>query len=111
MGTEPSELMKHFQEGICTKDTRPEGYLYMVGPINSTAKLKLNPKPENDGSNFKIPKVQLNLDLETLAIGMSKLQYLGIIEMLDSIEQMTLAAPYRKYRPELLTFRGHYKQW
>nr|CAD7454577.1 unnamed protein product [Timema tahoe] len=110
MGTEPSELMKHFQEGICTKDTRPEGYLYMVGPINSTAKLKLNPKPENDGSNFKIPKVQLNLDLETLAIGMSKLQYLGIIEMLDSIEQMTLAAPYRKYRPELLTFRGHYKQ-
>lgn len=40
----------------------------VLGPINSTARLQLNSKPESDGSNFTIPKVHLNFELQKLQI-------------------------------------------
>lgn len=46
----------------------------VLGPINSTAQLQMNPKPENDGSNYSIPKILLNIVVQELAIGMSKFQ-------------------------------------
>jgi hypothetical protein len=41
----------------------------VLGPISSSAQLRLNPKPEYDGSNYTIPKVRLNLEMEKLSIG------------------------------------------
>jgi vacuolar protein sorting-associated protein 13A/C len=46
----------------------------VLGPINSTAQLRLNPKPEYDGSDYKIPKVRLSLEMEKLSVG--KFHYL-----------------------------------
>ena len=82
-----------------------------MGPINVKAKLKLNPKPEIDGSNYMIPKVWLDLEMMKLRIGMTKRQYQTIMQMLEGLEQARNAAPYRKYRPNLNTYRGHYKEW
>jgi len=41
----------------------------VLGPINSSAQLRLNPKPENDGSDYTIPKVRLSLEMEKLSVG------------------------------------------
>ena len=82
-----------------------------MGPINVKAKLKLNPKPEIDGSNYMIPKVWLDLEMMKLRIGMTKRQYQTIMQMLEGLEHARNAAPYRKYRPNLNTYRGHYKEW
>lgn len=46
-----------FCSGIATMDYIPTNYQYLLGPINVKSKLRLNPKPESDGSNYSIPKV------------------------------------------------------
>jgi vacuolar protein sorting-associated protein 13A/C len=82
-----------------------------LGPINVKAKLKLNPKPETDGSNYSIPKVWLDLEMQKLRIGLTKRQYRTLMQMCEGLENAKKAAPYRKYRPALNIYRGHYKEW
>lgn len=44
-------------------------------------------------------------------LGISKFQYRDIIALVDSMDRMTKATPYKKYRPNLNVYRGHYKEW
>lgn len=83
----------------------------VLGPINVKAKLKLNPKPESDGSNFKIPKVWLDVEMQKLRVGLSKRQYQTLMCLGEGLDQASKAAPYRKYRPSLTSYRGNYKEW
>ncbi|CAK9800782.1 Intermembrane lipid transfer protein Vps13, partial [Anthophora quadrimaculata] len=100
-----------FYSGIATIDYNPPGYQYLLGPINVNAKLKLNPKPETDGSNYTIPKVWLDLQMQKLRIGIAKRQYHTLVQLGEGLDQAQKAAPYRKYRPNLTSYRGHYKEW
>ncbi|CAL7938935.1 unnamed protein product [Xylocopa violacea] len=100
-----------FCSGIATIDYNPPGYQYLLGPINVNAKLKLNPKPETDGSNYTIPKVWLDLEMQKLRVGLSRRQYRTLVQLGEGLDQAQKAAPYRKYRPNLTSYRGHYKQW
>ncbi|XP_053986716.1 intermembrane lipid transfer protein Vps13 isoform X2 [Hylaeus volcanicus] len=100
-----------FYSGIATIDYNPPGYQYLLGPINVNAKLKLNPKPETDGSNYTIPKVWLDLEMQKLRIGLAKRQYQTLVHLGEGLDQAQKAAPYRKYRPNLTSYRGHYKEW
>lgn len=47
-------------------------FILVLGPINSTAQLILNSKPEVEG--FKRPKVWLNVVMEEIVVGLSRLQ-------------------------------------
>ncbi len=69
---------------------------YVAGPITSYARLRINTRPELDGSQFTIPKIYLNLTMEEIAVGLTPCQYQDMILLLDSIERMSCAAPYRK---------------
>ncbi|GFT91712.1 vacuolar protein sorting-associated protein 13 [Nephila pilipes] len=84
---------------IATSTFIPDDVKYILGPINSKAQLRLNSKPESDGSGFKIPKVWLNVVMEEIAVGLSRLQYQDLIKLLESLDRMTIATLYRKYRP------------
>ncbi|KAI4483365.1 hypothetical protein M0802_013464 [Mischocyttarus mexicanus] len=106
-----STYSKLFCDGIATIDYTPIGYLYLLGPINVNAKLKLNPKPETDGSNYTIPKIWLNLEMLKLRIALTKHQYRTLVQLGEGLDQAQKAAPYRKYRPNLTSYRGHYKEW
>ncbi|PIO63010.1 hypothetical protein TELCIR_15409 [Teladorsagia circumcincta] len=75
------------------------------------AKLKLNQKPESDGTNWKTPKIDLSIDMETLALAIGKFQYQDILLFLEAQERFNLATQYLKYRPHLNEYRGHYKEW
>lgn len=104
------ELLQKFQSEIATKIVRP-GFKYILGPINASAKLKLNPKPEQDSPKFVVPKCELTLDMDELAVGITKAQYQDIMRLADSMDRMTKGTPYRKFRPALNSYRGHYKEW
>ncbi|KFM65296.1 Vacuolar protein sorting-associated protein 13C, partial [Stegodyphus mimosarum] len=95
---------------IATSAFIPGDIKYMLGPINSKAQLRLNSKPELDGSGFKIPKVWLNVVMEEIAVGLSRLQYQDLIKLLESLDRMTVATLYRKYRPDVPKL-GHAKEW
>lgn len=55
-----------FCQGIATMDYIPTSYQYLLGPINVKSKLRLNPKPESDDSNYTIPKVTKSFALVIL---------------------------------------------
>ncbi|GFY45163.1 vacuolar protein sorting-associated protein 13 [Trichonephila inaurata madagascariensis] len=95
---------------IATSTFIPDDVKYMLGPINSKAQLRLNSKPESDGSGFKTPKVWLNVVMEEIAVGLSRLQYQDLIKLLESLDRMTIASLYRKYRPDVQK-SGHAKEW
>ncbi|XP_030388188.1 vacuolar protein sorting-associated protein 13 [Scaptodrosophila lebanonensis] len=106
-----SMLKELFQTNIARKDFKPDHYNYVLGPICFNSKLKLNMNPENDSPPFKIPKVDLCLEMETLNVGLTNTQFHNIIKLGDSFNRMQLGLPYRKYRPHNIPYKGHYKEW
>lgn len=98
-----------FRESIATRTMKPSDYDFILGPINSEAKLKLNPDPETNEIPFSIPKIILNLTMEKLGVGLTKSQYQDIMQLIEQFGRMSRAYPYRKFRPHGITYRGHYK--
>lgn len=49
--------------------------------------------------------------MEELALGMTNLQFLDIVELAEGIDFMARAQIYRKYRPPFKEHQGHYKAW
>lgn len=70
-----AEYNKLFLETIAQQSFRPEGYQYVLGPITALAKLKLNMNPELERPAFATPKMDLALDMEKLAVGLTRAQY------------------------------------
>lgn len=81
-----------------------------MGPINSSAKLTINQKPELDIPAFSTPKIQVFFEMEKIAIGIGKEQYQGIISLADSMDRINKGIPYRKFRPTV-PYEGHSKEW
>lgn len=71
----PDQYNQLFLETIAHEGFRPEGYQYVLGPITSLARLKLNLNPELEQPAFVTPKIDLSLDMEKLAIGLTRAQY------------------------------------
>lgn len=104
-----SQFPKLFTDAIATKDQQPDGFNYILGPITSMAKLEINPNPEADG--FVTPKIQLQLSMEKLGIGITRSQYQDIIQLGEKMDRMMKGSNYRKYRPHGIKYRGNYKVW
>ncbi|CAB3239394.1 unnamed protein product [Arctia plantaginis] len=107
----PQEIKQRLETEIAAKSSKPTFYHYALGPINATAKLKLNPKPEGDVPKFSLPKVILSLHMEQLSVSLTKSQYQDMMLLADSMDRMNKQAPYRKYRPDLTTYKQNYKAW
>ena len=105
------EQVAHFQKGISSTGNRPYENSYVVGPITSYAKLRINTRPELDDSNYQIPKVFLNLMVEEISMGLTPYQYEDILKLLNSIERMNRAAPYRRYRPVISSYKKYANIW
>ncbi|XP_055612800.1 intermembrane lipid transfer protein Vps13-like, partial [Uranotaenia lowii] len=108
---DPSMYKMLFQETIASKEHRPEGYHYIFGPISSGARLEMVPNPESQERPFTSPKIKLNLGMETLAIGVTKVQFQNTMQLVEAFGRMMRAAPYKKYRPFGITYKNHYKEW
>ncbi|VIO96842.1 Uncharacterized protein BM_BM5678 [Brugia malayi] len=104
-------ILQAMNDAIVINNRKPSGYKYMLEPINMQAKLALNQKPETDNSNWKIPKIKLILDVDTLAVAVGKFQYQDLLLLLEAQERFRIAAQYLKYRPHLNDYKGHYRKW
>jgi vacuolar protein sorting-associated protein 13A/C len=100
-----------FKESIASKSTKPSDYDFILGPITSEARLKMNPDPESNEIPFSVPKIILNLMMEKLALGLTKSQYQETMQLIEQFGRMSRAYPYRKYRPHGISYKGHYKEW
>ncbi|KRZ71455.1 Vacuolar protein sorting-associated protein 13A [Trichinella papuae] len=105
------QLKVAMEKGIAREGYTPEEFYYILAPISIGAYLKLNTKPETDGTNFSVPKFFVAIEMEQLTLNIHKYQYQGILEFLEAQEQFALNATYRKFRPYGISYRGHAKEW
>lgn len=111
-----------FHDNIARQEQQPEGYSYgkdgcvyfaqdtnftefvffvsVLGPINALAKLKLHISPELERPPFVTPKIDLSLEMQKLAIGITRAQYQRLVELADNFGAMTRGLPYRQFRPQ-----------
>ncbi|XP_072574266.1 intermembrane lipid transfer protein VPS13C isoform X2 [Paramormyrops kingsleyae] len=92
------EIVGKLQAGISTKDRELKDYQCIFKPIFASAKICINPNAEVE---LKSPKVKLYLEVQNIAIEMTKPQYLSMIDLLESVDYMVKNGPYRKYRPDV----------
>ena len=97
--SDEKELTSAFSQHIASKERKVPSLSYILEPIHFTCNLRINPKPELDESNFAIPKIDLRLTLESLALSLTRQQYEGLILFADALDTITLKSRYRKYNP------------
>uniref|UniRef100_A0A803T771 Vacuolar protein sorting 13 homolog C n=1 Tax=Anolis carolinensis TaxID=28377 RepID=A0A803T771_ANOCA len=76
-------------------------------PVSASAKLYLNPHAETE---LQTPKMDWSMEVQSIAVELTKPQYLSMIDLLESIDYMVRNAPYRKYRPEA-PLHQNARQW
>ncbi|KAJ7994515.1 hypothetical protein DPEC_G00250280 [Dallia pectoralis] len=101
------EIVEKLKAGISTKDQELKDYQYIFKPIYASAKMVINPNAEID---LKTPKANLYLEVQNIAIEMTKPQYLTMVDLLESIDCMVKNGPYRKFRPNV-PIHTNAKQW
>uniref|UniRef100_A0A8C6HGY3 Vacuolar protein sorting 13A n=1 Tax=Mus spicilegus TaxID=10103 RepID=A0A8C6HGY3_MUSSI len=101
------ESLKALKNGIVNENIVPEGYDFVFRPISASAKLQMNRRSDFD---FSDPKINLAVDLHTIAIEFNKPQYFSLMELLESIDMMTQNQPYRKFKPSV-PLHLHAKEW
>ncbi|XP_070692075.1 intermembrane lipid transfer protein VPS13C [Pempheris klunzingeri] len=90
-------IVDQLKRGISSKDQELPHYHYIFRPIFASAKMCINPNAELE---LKTPKAKLHLEVQNIAIEMTKPQYLSMVELLESVDCMVKNAPYRKFRPD-----------
>ncbi|ELW71324.1 Vacuolar protein sorting-associated protein 13C [Tupaia chinensis] len=84
-----------------------QGSREQILPISASAKLYMNPYAETE---LKTPKLDWNIEVQNIAIELTKPQYLSMIDLLESVDYMVRNAPYRKYKP-CLPLHTNCRQW
>ncbi|XP_037835905.1 vacuolar protein sorting-associated protein 13C isoform X2 [Kryptolebias marmoratus] len=102
------DIVGLLKSGISVKVRELPHYQYIFQPIFASAKICINPTAE---VQLKSPKANLQLEVQNIAIEMTKTQYLSMIDVLESIDMMTKNAPYRKFRPEVPVHKNAKLWW
>ncbi|KAM9090694.1 intermembrane lipid transfer protein VPS13C isoform 3-T3 [Megaptera novaeangliae] len=92
---------------ILTSSNIPPNHQYIFQPVSASAKLYMNPYAETE---LKTPKLDWNIEVQNIAIELTKPQYLSMIDLLESVDYMVRNAPYRKYKP-YLPLHTNGRQW
>ncbi|XP_041074256.1 vacuolar protein sorting-associated protein 13C-like [Polyodon spathula] len=102
------DILGLLKEGIASSIKEPKDYQYIFRPIFASAKLCINPHAEIE---LKSPKMYLDMEVQSIAIEMTRPQYLSMIDLLESVDYMVRNAQYRKYKPELPLHKNARKWW
>uniref|UniRef100_A0AAZ3PTL7 Chorein N-terminal domain-containing protein n=1 Tax=Oncorhynchus tshawytscha TaxID=74940 RepID=A0AAZ3PTL7_ONCTS len=92
------EILEKLKDGISTKEQEIKDYQYIFKPIFASAKMVINPSAEIE---LKSPKASLHLEVQNVAVEMTRPQYLTMVDLLESIDCMVKNGPYRKFRPDV----------
>ncbi|XP_065123827.1 intermembrane lipid transfer protein VPS13C isoform X1 [Paramisgurnus dabryanus] len=102
------EIVSKLKAGISTRNEELQGYQYIFKPIFASAKMCINPNAEVE---LKSPKANLHLEVQNIAIEMTKPQYLSMVDLLESIDFMVKNIPYRKFRPDVPVHKNAKDWW
>ncbi|KAL7646074.1 UNVERIFIED_CONTAM: hypothetical protein RMT77_002975 [Armadillidium vulgare] len=109
--SQSKENMEQFFSSPSHKENFGLRFKPVLGPLDLVIQLKLNPHPEFDSPPFSVSKIMLNIILEKLSVGISHLQYEGMMSLLASLELLNLSSKFRKYRPTVDSIHGFAKLW
>ncbi|XP_077120280.1 intermembrane lipid transfer protein VPS13C isoform X1 [Ranitomeya variabilis] len=90
------KILADLKSGVMSSSKKPLDYQYIFKPVSASAKLYINPYAEVE---LRTPKLDWNMEIQHIAIELTKPQYLSMIDLLESVDYMVRNAPYRKFRP------------
>ncbi|TRY56689.1 hypothetical protein DNTS_012966 [Danionella cerebrum] len=102
------EIVGKLKAGISSKNEELHGYHYIFKPIFASARMCINPNAEVE---LKSPKANLHLEVQNIAIEMTKSQFLSMVDLLESIDCMVKNGPYRKFRPDVPVHQNARQWW
>ncbi|XP_061451865.1 intermembrane lipid transfer protein VPS13C isoform X2 [Rhineura floridana] len=102
------EILERLRNGIPLTSQEPLNDQYIFRPISASAKLYINPHAEIE---LQTPKIDGSMEIQTIAVELTKPQYLSVIDLLESIDNMVRNAPYRKYKPEIPLHKNAKEWW
>ncbi|XP_056379493.1 intermembrane lipid transfer protein VPS13A isoform X1 [Hyla sarda] len=102
-----NEALGILKYGVTSHNVIPEGYDFVFRPISGRAKLRMNPRSDFD---FSSPKIDLDVNLQDIAIEFNKPQYHSVMELLESIDMMSRNLPYRRFRPGV-SIHNNAREW
>ncbi|XP_056463865.1 intermembrane lipid transfer protein VPS13C isoform X2 [Gadus chalcogrammus] len=91
-------ILEKLKAGISTKNEELMDHQYFFKPVFASAKMCINPTAELE---LKTPKANLYLEVQDIAIEITKPQYVTMVDLLQSVDCMVKNGPYRKFRPEV----------
>ncbi|XP_048472989.1 intermembrane lipid transfer protein VPS13C-like [Rhincodon typus] len=97
-GNTREQILLQLKEGIASSADEPKNHDYIFKPISASAKLCINPSAETE---LNSPKINLDVEVQSIDIEMTKPQYLSIIDLLESVDYMVRNVHYRKYKPNV----------
>ena len=89
-------IFKLFDDNIGTKEKPCTKLKYLLGPISSDAELELCLSPEK--FQYHRPMTDLKIHMEELCVQLTKFQYYNFMMLLQSLEYMSRASQFRKYK-------------
>ncbi|XP_006899704.1 PREDICTED: vacuolar protein sorting-associated protein 13C isoform X1 [Elephantulus edwardii] len=101
------QILDQLKSEILTSNNKRPNHQYIFQPLSASAKLYMNPNAETE---LKTPKLDWNIEVQNIAIELTKPQYLSMIDFLESVDYMVRNAPYRKYKP-YLPLHTNCRQW
>ncbi|XP_065589593.1 intermembrane lipid transfer protein VPS13C [Cyrtonyx montezumae] len=101
------QILDQLKRGIPCGDNQPQGYQYIFRPVSASARVFINPNAEVE---LKTPKLDCNVEVQRIAVELTKPQYLSMIDLLESIDYMVRSLPYRKFRPNV-SLHKNARQW
>ncbi|XP_068131864.1 intermembrane lipid transfer protein VPS13C isoform X2 [Hyperolius riggenbachi] len=100
-------ILADLKSNVTSSSGKPIGYQYIFQPVSASGKLYINPNSELEQ---RTPKLDWNMEIQHVAIELTKPQYLSMIDLLESVDYMVRNIPYRKFRP-LVTLKEGCKEW
>nr|XP_058150275.1 intermembrane lipid transfer protein VPS13C isoform X1 [Dasypus novemcinctus] len=101
------QILDQLKSEILTSSNMSPKHQYIFQPVSASAKLYINPYAETE---LKTPKLVWNIEVQNIAIELTKPQYLSMIDFLESVDYMFRNAPYRKFKP-YLPLHTNGQQW
>ncbi|KAM4036143.1 intermembrane lipid transfer protein VPS13C isoform 3-T3 [Anomaloglossus baeobatrachus] len=102
------KILADLKSGVMSSSKKPVDYQYIFKPVSASAKLYINPNAEVE---LRTPKLDFNMEIQHIAIELTRPQYLSMIDLLESVDYMVRNAPYRKFRPAVTLKEDPSKWW
>ena len=79
----------------------------MIDPVTTVAHLAYD---KATAPEFITPALMVDVLTDTVALRLSRQQYLNVLDLAEGLQLMEVNQRYRKYRPQVPR-RGHAKEW